>query len=434
MRDVVLMLLVAGLLPLIFWRARIGALMWAWVSMMIPHRLAYGFAASFPFAQVIAICTLVAMLFRKPAERFPFPSHLITTMIILLVAWMSITSLFAKAHPDVVFMMWSQMLKIHLMLIVTLMLLRGREHIDQLIWVMVISIGFYGVKGGVWTVLTGGGERVYGPQGGILGNNNEFALALVMLIPLMYYLMGSATKRWIKYALIGSMIACSFAILGSHSRGAFLAIAAMSILLALKSSRPFLMVMLLALAGLVMLPFMPDHWTSRMESIQTHEDWSAMSRLYTWELVWNLTLDHPIVGAGFSYQSPEIVARYSTIELEAWTAHSIYFQAMGEHGFVGLVLYVSLFACGWLRAGKLARICRAEKELEWVVRLMPMIQVSIAGFAVGGAFLSMVYFDYSYYLLGLVVLADLAAREVLQRKTSRQRGALRSPLAVGWSN
>ena len=53
-------------------------------------------------------------------------------------------------------------MKIFFMLILTLMILRGRKQIDCLIWVIVISVAFYGVKGGAWTLLTGGGGRVWG--------------------------------------------------------------------------------------------------------------------------------------------------------------------------------------------------------------------------------------------------------------------------------
>ena len=429
MRDVLLSIVVFGSLPFILWRPRIGALMWAWVSMMVPNHLTYGFAQIIPFAQIIAITTLVALVFSS--QRQPLPWHPIIVLIVLIVGWMSITSLNAKGDPTEVFEFWYQVVKIHLMLFVTLMLIRGQKYVDQLIWVIVLSIGLFGLKGGVWVILTGGGERVYGPQGGILSNNNEFALGLVMLIPLMYYLMGMSAKKWIKVSLIFSMVMCGFAILGSHSRGAFVALGAMALVLALKSGRPITMTVCLALAGLSMIPLMPEHWTERMESIQTYDDASAQGRLETWGLIWNMVQDYPILGAGFAFASPEFVTRYSTVEMKAWTAHSVYFQALGEHGFVGLALYLALFGYGWTRAGKLARLSKSIPELLWVSRLMPMVQVALSGYAVGGAFLSMLYFDYAYYLLGFVVLADCALAERLRTERDKKNAELLPRVAVG---
>ena len=153
-----------------------------------------------------------------------------------MVGWMSFTSLFAMAPAGEVYDAWIRVIKIHLMLLLTLMLIRGRSHMDQLVWVIVISLGYYGAKGGVWTVLTGGGDRVWGPPGGVIEGNNELALALVVVIPLMYYLMSTTPRRLVKNALIGMMVACGFSIVGSHSRGAFLAIVACAGMLALTAA------------------------------------------------------------------------------------------------------------------------------------------------------------------------------------------------------
>src|SRR6185436_13770881 len=161
MRDIALSIVIFGLLPAIFWRPHIGALLWVWMSMMNPHKLSFGFAYNFPFAAIIAATTLIAMPLSK--QKISFPRNPIVVLLFMFVAWMSVTSLFAMGSSEVIYNKWVFVLKIHLMLLVTLMLIRGREQIDQLVWVMVLSIGYFGVKGGVWTVLTGGGDRVFGP-------------------------------------------------------------------------------------------------------------------------------------------------------------------------------------------------------------------------------------------------------------------------------
>ena len=412
MRDIALTVFIFGLLPFVFARPHIGALLWAWVGFMNPHRLTFGFAHFFPFAHVIAMTTLVAMVVSK--RRSPFPRGPITALLILFVLWMSVTSLFAMGAPNDIFETWFRVFKIHLMLIVTLMLLQSREHINQLVWVIVLSIGFYGVKGGIWTVLTGGGERVWGPPGGVIEGNNELALALVMIIPLMYYLMSTASKKWVKYGLVFAMVTCSFSILGSHSRGAFLAIVAASAMLALKSRRTILIGTLGAVVLAGMMAFMPEKWAERMQTMEGEEtlDQSATTRLHTWQTLWKMVQDRPIVGAGFDTTVPEIFRRYSPVEgLPAYAPHSIYFQALGEHGFVGLFLFLLLMWVTWRRATSIARFCRGKPGLEWGDVLMRMIQVSLIGFMVGGAFLGLLHFDLPYYLMGLVVLVDAVLQE-----------------------
>jgi probable O-glycosylation ligase (exosortase A-associated) len=412
MRDIALTLFIFCMLPVILWQPYIGALMWAWVSMMNPHRLAWTFAHDFQFAAVIAWTTLLATAIYR--HRKPFPWGPIPALIVLFVAWMTLTSFFAMGHPDEIYATWLRVFKIHLMLLVTFVLIRGREHIDQLIWVMVVSIGFFGIKGGLFTILRGGGERVYGPPGGVIENNNELALALVMIIPLMYYLMTVARRKAVKYGLVCAMILCAFSIVGSHSRGAFLAIVAATAVLALKSRHRVVLGVLGAAALFGIFAFMPEHWWSRMHSMEAGGalDWSAVSRLHTWEALWNMALDNPVTGAGFDTALPQIFARYGPVPgMLAYSPHSIYFQALGEHGFLGLALFLMLVVVSWRKATTVARACRKTPGMEWGDPLMRMVQVSILGFLVGGAFLTLLHFDLPYYLFGLVVMVEATLKE-----------------------
>lgn len=411
MRDIAITAVILSLVPLIFWRPHVGILLWTWIGLMSPHRLTYGWAFSFPFAQIVAICTLIVLPFTKFRHRFPWGPIPVTLM--LLMIWMTITSFYALNDPDTVFFNWSKAMKIHAMLLVTMVLIRGRKQIDQLIWVIVLSIGFYGVKGGVWTVLTGSRGIVWGPPRSYIEGNNELALALVMLIPLMYYLYQTATKRWIRWLLMFSMVSCGFSILGSHSRGAFLAVLAGAMFLALKSRRKALTGIVVAIGLAGMIAIMPGAYLDRMESIQNYEaDSSSQARLYSWKTMWNLALDRPIVGGGFDTAAPIIYQRYAPDPTgPVYSSHSIYFQALSEHGFPGLFLFVLFGFLIWRHAKRLGAECAQRPGLEWVSTLMRMVQVSLLGFAVGGAFLGLLHYDLPYYLATLVVLAAATVKE-----------------------
>lgn len=418
MRDVIITLIVVGLLPLILRNPVVGVYAWAWLSLMAPHQNSFGFARSMPFAYMVAIATLLPFL--SPKYRRPFPVDAITVVYLALILWMSLTCLFALNMPEVVFNRWVAVLKIHFMLFISLMLLRGRKQIEHLIWVVAFSIGFYGIKGGAWTVLTGGGNRVWGPPGGMTADNNALGLALVILMPFFYYLYQTSVRRWVRIGLGCCMVAITFAILGTHSRGALLALLSMVTLLGLKGKRPILTTAMLAVGVLAVVAFMPDSWTGRMKTIETYDqDTSAMSRIYTWKTLWALALDRPIVGGGFVVDTPQVFAIYAPPEGagvyqggDIYVAHSIYFQMLGEHGFPGLMLYLLLGITTWRKAGLLAKQTRDHPEFgRWVPLLMRMVQVSMAGFAVGGAFLSLAHFDLCYYIIGIVVLVDATVRE-----------------------
>ena len=430
MRDLILTAIIFGIVPFIFGNPVLGTYLWAWLGMMNPHRATYGFAASLPFAYVVAIVTLLSFAFSK--YRRPLPVNTITVALLSLLGWMCVTSIFALNSADAVLERIIFFGKIQIMLFVTMMLVRGRRDIERLIWIVTFSIGFYGIKGGIWTVLTGGNNRVFGPPGSFIEENNGLAVALVMIAPFVFYLYQTVKRRWLRQALMFSGVAISFAILGSQSRGALLALLSMAALLGLKSQRPVRATVLLGMLVVVAIAFMPDSWTSRMETIQAYQaDNSAMSRVYTWQTLWNVALDRPIVGAGFRTDTPAIFARYAPFDGSTtfenggvFVAHSIYFQALGEHGFPGLFLFVLLGLVSWRKAGQLAKLTRADPEFgDWVPVLMPMVQVSLLGFAVGGAFLSMMQFDIPYYIIGYVVMVDATVRDRLKAR------ALELPLA-----
>lgn len=432
MRDLILAGFVFALLPFILRRPRIGALAWAWLSMMNPHKLTYGFARTLPFAQMVAAATMVGLLFTR--ERKPFPWNAITAVHLCFLLWMCVTSLFGLAPAQEIQDRLIFVAKIQVMLFVTLMLLRDRVQIEQLIWVVTFSIAYYGIKGGFWTVTTGGGGRVWGPPGGMIEGNNELGLALVMLTPFLYYLQQTAQNKWMRRGLVVCIVLVVFSILGSQSRGALLALLAMAFFLGLKGKHPVrTSLVLLAMVGLAIL-FMPDSWTKRMDTISSYEqDGSAMSRIYTWTTLWNLALDRPVVGGGFATDNPLVFALYappggvgSYTEGGIFVAHSIYFQALGEHGFPGLFLYLLLGITTWRVAGRVAREAADDPEYaSWVPLLMRMCQVSLMGFAVGGAFLTLVHFDLPYYIVGYVVLTEASMRE------ARARRALAPPPAGG---
>jgi putative inorganic carbon (hco3(-)) transporter len=293
-------------------------------------------------------------------------------------------------------------------------LLHSRKQLEAFLWVIVLSIGFYGVKGGIFTVLEGGEYKVYGPPGeSFLSDNNAIAVALIVTIPLVYYLTTTVSSRWARWGLFGAMLLSGMAILGTHSRGAFLAIVAMMLTLWLKSQRKirlgFLFFALVPLA----IGIMPEKWMARMETIETYEsDTSAMGRLNTWHMLFNLANDRPLVGGGFEPYTPRTFSRYGPDPNEVHSAHSIYFQMLGEHGYVGLGLFLALGITCWTVSRRLIRASRDRPDLAWAGDLARAIQVSLVGFAVGGAFVNIAYWELLYYIIVvLMATSRLASSE-----------------------
>lgn len=425
MRDVLITLLVFGSLPFIFKRPYIGALMWIWISVMNPHSQGWGFARTFPFAAIIAAATMLSVVVTKEKKALP-PSPITWTLVGFMV-WMGITSLFA-IHPDMIGDQLIKVTKIMGMTLIVMMVVRERRHIELTIWTIVISLGYWGVKGGIFAIRTGGSARVWGPQGTFIEGNNEVALALVMVIPLMYYLLTTTVNRWGRYAFYAAMFLCALAALSSYSRGALLAIAAMAIFLWLKSKEKVTLGLVLILAVPLLLMFMPEQWHARMDTIQEYqEDASAMGRINAWYMAFNLASDR-FFGGGFEIYNAGVFRMYAPVPEDIHAAHSIYFQVLGEHGFVGLLLYLVLGLLTWRTGSWIIKHTATDPDMRWANNLATMVQVSLLGFAVGGTFLSLAYFDVPYYLMAAmvatrVIVASDLKEKVLARATQKAQDA-----------
>lgn len=411
MRDIFVTLLILVPAFFAFTRPWLGVALYVFVSVGVPHKMAWGFAQALPLAQIVAIVTLLALVFSREPKRFPITG--LTVAMLAFFAWMTVTTLFAF-QPEPSWEKWQTVFKIMFMVFVAMMIVREQKHIEWLVGALVLTVGFYGVKGGLWTLVTGGSAKIYGPPGGFIGENNSAALAIVMTIPLVYYFYLRVHDIWVKRGLLLIMILCSASALGSYSRGALLAISAMLVMLWWKSRQKAMLFVGMVLLVPLLILLMPEKWEQRMGTIQTYqEDSSAASRLMAWETMFNIAKDRPLVGGGFSVDSPIIFQIYAPNSNEiAYVAHSIYFGTLGEHGFFGLGLFLTIGWLGFRTAGRIIQTTEQNPDLLWANNLARMIKVSLVGFAVGGAFLSMQYFEMPYFLMVvLTAMGFLVERE-----------------------
>jgi len=422
MRDIIITLIVFGALPFVFKRPFYGAVLWIWISVMNPHTQSWGWAQSMPFAAIIAGTTVLAMLARP--KDISFPNTGLTWLLVAFTGWMCLTTLFAIG-PENPLTLLNKVVKIMLMTLVVAMLVRTRKDIEVLVWAIVVSLGFYGVKGGLFTIRSAGAYRVWGPTGTFIEGNNEIALALIMVVPLMLFLVSLIDNKWGKRAMWASAGLCVLAALGSYSRGAAVALAAMLGFLWLKSQDKLKLGALMVVLAPLALVFMPEQWHNRIDTINTYEqDGSAMGRINAWKMAINLANDHPLFGGGFQIYNKYIFQLYAPNPDDIHAAHSIYFQVLGEHGYVGLALFLLMYLVVWRNGTWVIKHAGKVPELEWATRLVRMLQVSLIGFMVGGAFLSLAYFDVPYYIMVIMVATRLLVQKTLKEAAMQPPAAL----------
>jgi probable O-glycosylation ligase (exosortase A-associated) len=419
MRDIAIVAAVLGSIPLIFRRPFVGMLLWTWITVGVLHQEAWGFSRSFPINLIVALVTILAWFFSK--ERKLPPSGSIYWLFIVFLLWVTFSSFFAF-NPSWSWQFWDRCWKTVFFGLFAAAMANSKVRLHALMWVTVIALFYYGVKGGLFTILTGGHYHVFGPPNSPIGDNNALALALLMSLPLANYLRMQTSAKWLQYGIFAAMLLTVVAVIGSYSRGAVLGLAAVAAAGIMRTRRRFLYFAFITALIVPSYYLMPDTFHQRVESIsQAGTDDSFMGRIHAWQVAFYCAVDHFPVGVGFyGPQLKEVFHLYLPDE-KAHAAHSIYFQVLGENGFVGLAIYLMIIAAAFIVSGRIRKMSRDISELRWAYEMASMFQISFVAFCVGGAALSMAYYDVFFLTAAL-----LLPMEQIVRSTVVARGFVRA--------
>lgn len=411
MRDLIVTLAVFGSVPFILRRPWIGILMWSWLGYMNPHRLAWGFSTSMPFALIVAVATFAAILISGEKKQIIWTRE--TKLMLIFTCWMFITTQFSM-YPEMAWVQWDKVWRIMLMTFITVMVIRERQQVHWLVVVIVLSLGFYGVKGGIFVLTGGSSNQVLGPNGSFIAERNAIGLALLMTIPLLWYVRMQATQALVRYALLAAGALTLIAIIGTHSRGALLGLIAVGTFFLMKARNKFGVILAIIPVVLVIMYVMPQEWFDRMNTIETYdEDASAMGRLYAWSNAIQLA-NMSLLGGGF-----RAVTGFGGTD-----SHSNWFGVLGEQGWIGLVMFVLLHIFTWRSATQVIRLAKPHKALTWARDLAAMVQVSMIAYMSAGSFLGLQYFDLFYHLVAIIVIIGaIVKREIasMPKEPARRR-------------
>jgi putative inorganic carbon (HCO3(-)) transporter len=443
MRDVLLAALVFGLLPVCFARPWIGVLVWYWIGMMSPQWFMWGFARDFRWAAVVGGVTLAGLLFTRDRKPIPWNAQLV--LMVLILAYFTFTTFFAWV-PDAAWEKWGLVAKVILMTLITTMAIYGRKRIGWLLAVISLSVGFYGIKGGMWSLFVSGGEySVRGPEGGFMTMNNGIGIGLLMVLPVLLALAREHAAAWQRWSFRLAAGLCAVSIVFTYSRGALLGLAASMLIMFLRSERKFLAVLAIVPVIVVASFWVPEKLFDRAETISTYDkDNSVLQRFQAWTVAWNIALESPITGGGFDFDSTSDTRRwfsygapdiYQTMDL-VQSAHSIYFQILGQHGFVALGLYLLLMISTLWNCNRLVTRAVNDPKGRWIANYASAIQISLVGYMVSGAFVSTAYFDLAwiYYAFTAILGRELTQRDgaSYEATLSREQARLdRVPVQVG---
>jgi putative inorganic carbon (hco3(-)) transporter len=341
MSAIILVLFMAAVLLTAIFNPFIGVLAYVWLSIAVPQSNIYGGTlASLSYAAYAAVIGLLCVF--GGARQIEWNRSPIIMIMLIIFVWTTITSATA-INPEASWGMWNQNWRVLLMtVLMACVCCTTRQRHYLLLFVVCGSVAIIATKGAAQYALSGGASLVVGPQGGQAAETNGIARYFGIAAPLIAVLMFHARQRWIRFLCAGGLLSCILALVGTDSRGAFVALAVAGAYLSLFSRNRGKLLLAGAVAISAVVVFSSDialdAWKDRMSTIETRDqDASYLGRVEAWQYATTLVAERPIVGGGYRSFQTDITGDRSfrrdfhSIYFEAWISGAVFIHPVVGH-------------------------------------------------------------------------------------------------------
>lgn len=384
----------------------VSGLGYLWVDLVRPQEVSYSILKSIPVSLIMFMCTmsLYVLLDRKEIPR------LNGGMLLLLMfgIWISITTLWAEMQVDAI-RKWDWAVKGVGFGFFLPFLFRSRVQIESVLAVINFSAATLYISYGGVTILTGGGYGNLTRANHGIAESSTLSMICILLIPInMYFYKHSLIFKdnvITKCLFIGLILLCTATMIGTFARTGLISgfVLVCLLFLQLKSKR-FLYLILVSVAVGGVYTLAPEAWFSRMNTMGggTEElDSSALGRLAIWAWTLDYVAQHPFGGGFDIYRLSS--GEYFGIVLHGKAFHSAYFEVLGEHGYVGIVIYGMIYFWVLATLRRIRSSVKGQKKYEWLYALSNYMTMCFLIYAAGSSFIGIAFQPVFYYFVGLTV-------------------------------
>jgi len=239
-------------------------------------------------------------------------------------------------------------------------------------------------------------------------DNNDTALFIAMSIPMLVFAAGTVKKKMGRGLLYATAALAVPGVILTGSRGGLLAMITALALTVWRKTKWWKAVILAGVVSVTVLAIIPGRVKQRYETIKSyHKDPSAMARIWAWQTSLAMAADRPLTGVGFGQKA--YMAAYNAYKVHEkdrpHVAHSVWFGALGQTGYVGLGLYLILISTVFWTTRRIRKISTDadDNRFMWARNYATMLECTLLTFIVGATFLSKVEFEYIYAIYMLSV-------------------------------
>jgi len=434
MRDIIVSLLLLGLLPACYRRPFVGLCVFTWLAFMRVQDLTWGFAKGIRWSYYVAILMIAGFFATRERRGIMVNARTLLMFALMILAG---TSIYFSAYPDVYqITRYLEFCKIVGICLLTTAMVTNKERLRVMVWVVALSLGFYGFKSGIMGVVKLGNAPIIRGPGGMLADNNDLALALGMIVPLLFTLGWTERRPELRRAFWVIMPLTVITVGLTTSRGGVLAVSAAIGVLIWRSRNRMLGLMIGFLLAAAVVVVAPDQLTERLATLRNPAaEGSAAGRLKAWGIATRMAKDNPYFGVGFGkfrqhYMEYNLDPNVKELAGDAIiVAHSSYFQIWAELGTPAILCYFLLIFASLWDCWRVRKMARTRYFSSWILSYATMFEASMVCFLVGAAFLNRGFFDLFYTIVALImVFGKIARQEMMHEELYPQRMSGRSPI------
>lgn len=423
MRDIAFVAFLFAFIGIGFRKPFLFILAFCYIDIVAPQKLSYYLLNSIPVSLIVFALAILGWLAIDDKRGTRWTGRQSLLVALLLYCWATtVHADFPVAAAD----KWSWVWKALVWAIFLPLTLRTKLRIEALALIMLLSAASIAIAGGIKTAAGGGG---YGSLRLLLDENYGLYEGSIMstvgiaIIPLILWYRRHGTifpPDWrVSLFAFALCFACMLLPVGTQARTGLVCLAVLAVLSLRAVKYRFLYMAGAGLLALAAIPFLPQSFTERMETIQGYKsDQSASTRVAVWAWTWDFAKDHPFgggfeayiqndlrvetTGSGYDPDKPQD-ATPTVHEEKSRAYHSSYFEMLGEQGYPGLAMWLLLHAIGLAQMERLRRryLKTRRAEEQWIAPLATALQHGHIVYMVGSLFVGIAFQPFIYMMLAL---------------------------------
>lgn len=443
MRDLFFVAFLGAMLLMGMRRPFLLVLGYIYVDIVSPQNLSYYLLNSIPVSLVFFLAAVGGWLIFDRKQGLAFGPRQVAMLLLLLYCFVSTSN---ADFPLEAGQKWAWVWKVLVFAIFLPLTITTRLRIEALATTMILSASSIIIAAGIKTAASGGGYGVLNLMSDSntgLYESSTLACVAISIIPFILYLRRNSTifpPDWrVSLFCFALCFACLLIPVGTEARTGLICIVVLGVMMLRAVKRPFLYIFAAAFLGLASIPFLPDSFTKRMDTLnEVDADESASTRLAVWRWTLDYVGQHPLGGGFDSYRgnsfryeartsskfdpnAPVVQEPGSTMVIvdEGRAFHSAYFEMLGEQGWPGLGIWLFIHLSGLLRMEMLYRRYRKRgpDDGHWIAGLATALQQANVIYLIGATFIGVAFLSFAYMLIAMQIALDAYARRMEREKT-----------------